>query len=176
MCNEVLTNNIGKKVMVLAPVIRGKKGEHLGVYEDLKKEGFVRAKINDLVLPLEEFPSLNKNQKHNISAVVDRLVLKDEDDLRLRLAESLETALNLSEGIVEIEFIDENEIVSFSSNFACSKCGYSVPELEPRMFSFNNPFGACEKCDGLGVIQYFDEKKIISDEELSINGLSLIHI
>ena len=117
MCNEILTNNIGKKVMVLAPVIRGKKGEHLGVYEDLKKEGFVRAKINDLVLPLEEFPSLNKNQKHNISAVVDRLILKDEDDLRLRLAESLETALNLSEGIVEIEFIDENEIVSFSSNF-----------------------------------------------------------
>ena len=92
------------------------------------------------------------------------------DSLRLRLAESLETALNLSEGIVEIEFIDENEIVSFSSNFACSKCGYSVPELEPRMFSFNNPFGACEKCDGLGVIQYFDEKKIINDEELSING------
>ena len=123
MCNEILTNNIGKKVMVLAPVIRGKKGEHLGVYEDLKKEGFVRAKINDLVLPLEEFPSLNKNQKHNISAVVDRLILKDEDDLRLRLAESLETALNLSEGIVEIEFIDDNEIVSFSSNFACSKCG-----------------------------------------------------
>ncbi len=170
MCNEILTNNIGKKVMILAPVIRGKKGEHLGVYEDLKKEGFVRAKINDLVLPLEEFPSLNKNQKHNISAVVDRLILKDEDDLRLRLAESLETALNLSEGIVEIEFIDENEIVPFSSNFACSKCGYSVPELEPRMFSFNNPFGACEKCDGLGVIQYFDEKKIINDEELSING------
>ena len=170
MCDEIIQSNIGAKIMILAPLVRGKKGEHLAIYEDLKKEGFVRVKVNDLVLPIEEFPSLNKNQKHNISAVIDRLVIKDDEDNRLRLSESIETALNLSDGLVEIEFTDEKKIISFSSSFACSKCGYSISELEPRMFSFNNPFGACEKCDGLGVIQYFDKNKIVQDEDLSINS------
>jgi excinuclease ABC subunit A len=170
ICDEIYALGHGKKIMVMAPMIRGKKGEHLGVYEDLKSEGFVRVKINNVVHSLDEFPSLNKNQKHDISAIVDRLKLEDNEDNRSRLSESIETALGLSNGLVEIEVIDEKiDILLFSSNFSCSQCGYSVSELEPRMFSFNNPFGACEKCDGLGVIQYFDAKKLIADPEATIN-------
>jgi excinuclease ABC subunit A len=170
ICDEIYLKGKGQKIMVMAPMIRGKKGEHLGIYEELKTEGFVRVKVNNVIHPLDEFPSLNKNQKHNISAIVDRLQLKQEEDNRSRLSESIETALGLSNGLVEIEILDEqNNILLFSSNFSCSQCGYSVSDLEPRMFSFNNPFGACEKCDGLGVIQYFDEKKLIADTEATIN-------
>ena len=169
ICDEIYSLGEGKKIMVMAPMVRGKKGEHLGIYEELKTEGFVRVKINNVVHPLDEFPSLNKNQKHDISAIVDRLQLKQEEDNRSRLSESIETALGLSNGLVEIEVIDDKNILLFSSNFSCSQCGYSVSDLEPRMFSFNNPFGACEKCDGLGVIQYFDEKKIIADTEATVN-------
>ena len=170
ICDEIYVLGHGKKIMVMAPMIRGKKGEHLGVYEDLKSEGFVRVKINNVVHPLDEFPSLNKNQKHDISAIVDRLKLEEDEDNRSRLSESIETALGLSNGLVEIEVIDEKiDILLFSSNFSCSQCGYSVSDLEPRMFSFNNPFGACEECDGLGVIQYFDAKKLIADPEATIN-------
>ncbi|MDA9258945.1 ATP-binding cassette domain-containing protein, partial [Gammaproteobacteria bacterium] len=169
ICDEIYSLGEGKKIMVMAPMVRGKKGEHLGIYEELKTEGFVRVKINNVVHPLDEFPSLNKNQKHDISAIVDRLQLKQEEDNRSRLSESIETALGLSSGLVEIEVIDDKNILLFSSNFSCSQCGYSVSDLEPRMFSFNNPFGACEKCDGLGVIQYFDEKKLIADTEATIN-------
>ncbi len=170
ICDEVYELGYDKKIMVMAPVVRGKKGEHLGIYEDLKAEGFVRVKINNVVYPLDEFPALNKNQKHDISAIVDRLKLQKDDDNRSRLSESIDTALGLSEGLVQIEVLDEeSEELLFSSNFSCSQCGYSVTELEPRMFSFNNPFGACEKCDGLGVIQYFDQKKLISDDSATIN-------
>ena len=170
ICDEIYSKGESQKIMVMAPMIRGKKGEHLGIYEELKTEGFVRVKINNVIHPLDEFPSLNKNQKHNISAIVDRLQLKEEEDNRSRLSESIDTALGLSNGLVEIEILDEqNNILLFSSNFSCSQCGYSVSDLEPRMFSFNNPFGACEKCDGLGVIQYFDEKKLITDTEATIN-------
>ena len=170
ICDEIYALGYDKKIMVMAPVVRGKKGEHLGVYEDLKAEGFVRVKINDVVYPLDEFPGLNKNQKHDISAIVDRLKLQKDDDNRSRLSESIDTALNLSDGLVQIEVLDEeSDLLLFSSNFSCSQCGYSVTELEPRMFSFNNPFGACEKCDGLGVIQYFDQNKLISDNSSTIN-------
>ncbi len=170
ICDEVYALGYDKKIMVMAPVVRGKKGEHLGIYEDLKAEGFVRVKINNVVYPLDEFPALNKNQKHNISAIVDRLKLQKNDDNRSRLSESIDTAIGLSEGLVQIEVLDEeSEVLLYSSNFSCSQCGYSVTELEPRMFSFNNPFGACEKCDGLGVIQYFDQKKLILDDSASIN-------
>ena len=170
ICDEVYALGYDKKIMVMAPVVRGKKGEHLGVYEDLKSEGFVRVKINNIVYPLDEFPALNKNQKHDISAIVDRLKLQKDDDNRSRLSESIDTALGLSEGLVQIEVLDdESDVLLYSSNFSCSQCGYSVTELEPRMFSFNNPFGACEKCDGLGVIQYFDKKKLISDDAATLN-------
>ena len=170
ICDEIYSLGYGKKIMIMAPIVRGKKGEHLGIYEDLKTEGFVRVKINGVVYPLDEFPALNKNQKHEISAIVDRLKLQKDDDNRSRLSESIDTALSLSDGLIQIEVLEEeSEVLLFSSNFSCSQCGYSVTELEPRMFSFNNPFGACEKCDGLGVIQYFDQKKLIADDSATIN-------
>ena len=156
--------------MILSPLVRGKKGEHLSIYEDLRKSGYVRVKVNGAIYPIEEFPELEKNKKHDISAVIDRLILKNTDDDRSRLAESIETSLMLSNGLVEIEQIDENKISLFSSNFSCSQCGYAIPELEPRMFSFNNPYGACTRCDGLGVIQYFNEKRLIQDDEVSISN------
>ena len=171
ICNDVFKMGDDSKLMILAPLIRGKKGEHNSVYEDLRKAGYVRVKVNGVVYPIEEFPELEKNKKHDISAVVDRIVLKKTEEGRSRLSESIETSLFLSDGLVEIEQMDgDKNIQLFSSNFSCSKCGYSIPELEPRMFSFNNPYGACEKCDGLGVIQYFNEKRLIQDEDVSISN------
>ena len=171
ICNDVFKMGDDSKLMILAPLIRGKKGEHNSVYEDLRKAGYVRVKVNGVVYPIEEFPELEKNKKHDIAAVVDRIVLKKTDEGRSRLSESIETSLFLSDGLVEIEQMDgDKNIQLFSSNFSCSKCGYSIPELEPRMFSFNNPYGACEKCDGLGVIQYFNEKRLIQDEDVSISN------
>ena len=172
MCDEIYKIEENTKIMILAPLIRGKKGEHLGVYEELRKEGYVRVKVDGVVYPIEEFPDLEKNKKHDISAVVDRIIIKSSDENRIRLSESIENALKLTNGIVKIESIDSNNVDQlFSSNFSCSQCGYSVAELEPRMFSFNNPHGACPKCDGLGVIQFFNEKQLIQDEDVSIaNG------
>jgi len=169
ICDEILQSRLGTKVMILSPIIRGKKGEHLSTYEDLKRNGYVRVIVNDVIYPIEEFPELEKNKKHDISVILDRLILKEGDENRSRLAESIEGALNLSGGLVEIS-INDSETDLFSSNFSCSKCGYAIPELEPRMFSFNNPYGACEKCDGLGVFQYFSENKLIEDEDVSISN------
>jgi excinuclease ABC subunit A len=154
--------------MIMAPVVRGKKGEHLAIYDDLRKSGYVRVKVNGVVYPIEEFPDLEKNKKHDISAVIDRLVIKSGNDIRSRISESIETSLLLSDGLVELEELDSKSNTLYSSNFSCSKCGYGVPELEPRMFSFNNPYGACTKCDGLGVIQFFSEKMLIPDIDVSI--------
>ena len=171
ICDEILKLKEGTKIMIMSPIVRDKKGEHLGIYEDLRKSGYVRVKVNDVVYPIEEFPSLEKNKKHNISAVIDRLVIKPGNDIRSRISESIETSLILSEGLIEVEEIDSNYVYLYSSNFSCSQCGYSIPELEPRIFSFNNPHGACPRCDGLGVIQFFSEKKLIQDDEVSIaNG------
>ena len=171
ICDEILKLKEGTKIMIMSPIIRDKKGEHLAIYEDLRKSGYVRVKVNDVVYPIEEFPSLEKNKKHNISAVIDRLVIKPGNDIRSRISESIETSFLLSEGLIEVEEIDSNYVHLYSSNFSCSQCGYSIPELEPRIFSFNNPHGACPRCDGLGVIQFFSEKKLIQDDEVSIaNG------
>ena len=171
ICDEILQLKENSKIMIMAPVIRGKKGEHLAVYEDLRKSGYVRIKVNGVVYPIEEFPDLEKNKKHDISAVIDRLVIKSDDEIRSRISESIETSLILSDGLVEVENIDSKSLNLYSSNFACSQCGYAIPELEPRMFSFNNPYGACNKCDGLGVVQFFNEKRLIQDDEVSIaNG------
>ena len=171
ICDEVLKLKENTKIMIMSPIIRDKKGEHQGIYEDLRKSGYVRVKINGKVYPIEEFPELEKNKKHNISAVIDRLVIKSDNEIRSRLSESIETSLLLSDGLVEIEEIDSNSVSIFSSNYSCSQCGYSIPELEPRIFSFNNPHGACPKCDGLGVIQFFNEKRLIQDDDVSIaNG------
>ncbi|MFL2714701.1 MAG: excinuclease ABC subunit UvrA [Gammaproteobacteria bacterium] len=171
ICDEILKLKVNSKIMIMSPVIRDKKGEHLGIYEELRKSGYVRVKVNGIVYPIEEFPDLEKNKKHNISAVIDRLVIKSGNDIRSRISESVETSLLLSDGLVEIEDMELNSLHLFSSNFSCSQCGYSIPELEPRMFSFNNPHGACPKCDGLGVIQFFNEKQLIQDTDVSIaNG------
>ena len=171
ICDEILKLKEGSKIMIMAPVVRDKKGEHLAIYDELRKSGYVRVKVNDVVYPIEEFPDLEKNKKHNISAVIDRLVIKSGNDIRSRISESVETSLLLSDGLIEIEDLDSNSMSLFSSSFSCSQCGYSIPELEPRMFSFNNPHGACPKCDGLGVIQFFNEKQLIQDEDVSIaNG------
>ena len=171
ICDEILKIKENSKIMLLAPVVRGKKGEHLAIYEDLRKSGYVRVKVNGVIYPIEEFPELEKNKKHDIAAVIDRLVIKKDDRIRSRISESIETSLQLSDGLIEIENIDSGKQMLFSSNFSCSHCGYAVPELEPRMFSFNNPYGACAKCDGLGVIQFFNEKMLIQDGDVSIaNG------
>jgi excinuclease ABC subunit A len=170
ICDEIYKLKERSKIMIMSPLVRGKKGEHIAIYEDLRKSGYVRVKVNGIIYPIEEFPELEKNKKHDISAVVDRLVLKNTDDDRSRLAESIETSLMLSSGLVEVEEIDKKNTFLFSSNFSCSQCGYAIPELEPRMFSFNNPYGACTRCDGLGVIQYFNEKRLIQDDEVSISN------
>ena len=158
----------GTKLMLLAPVVRDRKGEHLHTLEHLKRDGFIRARINGLLVDLDDAPKLDKKKKHNIDVVVDRF--KVRDDLKLRLAESFETALNLSEGIASISYMDGEEPDRlFSSKHACPICDYSLSELEPRLFSFNNPAGACPTCDGLGVKQYFDEDKVVHFPEASLS-------
>ena len=170
IANDVLKLKEGTKIMILAPVIRDKKGEHNAIYDDLRKDGYVRVKVDGKVYLIDEFPNLEKNKKHNISAVLDRLVIKKTKEQKSRLYESIESALILSNGLVEVEEIDTSKNYLFSSNFSCSQCGYSIPELEPRMFSFNNPHGACEVCDGLGVTQFFNEKRLIQDDDVSISN------
>ena len=170
ICEDVMQLETGSKIMILAPLVREKKGEHIGIFEELKKEGFLRVIVDDITYPIEEFPLLDKQKKHNISVVVDRLVIKNTDENIQRLADSIETTAKLSNGLIDIKILDaEEKTLSFSTNFACSQCGYSIAELEPRMFSFNNPVGACNKCDGLGVIQYFDQEKMVQEPDMSIN-------
>ncbi|SEG77309.1 excinuclease ABC subunit UvrA [Marinobacterium lutimaris] len=168
MVDQVLGLPEGSKLMLLAPVVQGRKGEHLHTLADLRAQGFVRARINGIVVDLDEAPSLDKNKKHNIEVVVDRF--KVRDDLQTRLAESFETALNLTDGMATVAWMDDdNEELVFSSRFACPKCGHAIHELEPRMFSFNNPHGACPSCDGLGVRQYFDPAKVVQDSSLTLS-------
>ncbi|MBT2785872.1 MULTISPECIES: excinuclease ABC subunit UvrA [unclassified Halomonas] len=167
MVDQVMNLAEGTKLMLLAPVVKGRKGEHLQLLAELRAQGFVRALVDGQVLELDDIAPLDKRKKHDISVVVDRF--KVRDDLAQRLAESFETALNLADGTAMIHFMDsERDDIAFSSRFACPVCGYSLAELEPRMFSFNNPAGACPTCDGLGVQQYFDPDKLISHPELSL--------
>ncbi|NYS61741.1 excinuclease ABC subunit UvrA [Vreelandella salicampi] len=167
MVDQVMNLVEGTKLMLLAPVIKGRKGEHLQLLAELRAQGFVRVLIDGQVLELDDIAPLDKRKKHDISVVVDRF--KVRDDIAQRLAESFETALNLADGTAMIHFMDgEHEDIAFSSRFACPVCGYSLAELEPRMFSFNNPAGACPTCEGLGVQQYFDPDKLISHPELSL--------
>ncbi|MGB2130028.1 MAG: excinuclease ABC subunit UvrA [Marinobacterium sp.] len=167
MVDQVLALPEGSKVMLLAPVIQGRKGEHLHLLDQLRSQGFVRARIDGLVVDLDDAPALDKNKKHDIEVVVDRI--KVRDDLQTRLAESFETALALTDGIARvIPMEDDLEEMVFSARFACPTCGHSIQELEPRLFSFNNPHGACPSCDGLGVKQYFDARKLIQDSSLTL--------
>ena len=170
MVDLVLGRTEEERLILLAPVIQERKGEHIQIIERLRSEGFIRARINGKIVELDNAPKLALRKKHTIEVVVDRF--KVRDDLRLRLTESFETALRLSEGtalIVTMDADESNEQL-FSSRHACNKCGYSLNELEPRLFSFNNPAGACPDCDGLGIIQYFDPNKVIQNTELSLPG------
>ena len=170
MVDLVLGRTEEERLMLLAPVIQERKGEHIQIIERLRGEGFIRARINGKIVELDNAPKLALRKKHTIEVVVDRF--KVRDDLRLRLTESFETALRLSEGtalIIAMDADESNEQL-FSSRHACNKCGYSLNELEPRLFSFNNPAGACPDCDGLGIIQYFDPNKVIQNTELSLPG------
>ena len=168
MVDQVIAVPEGLRIMVLAPVIRDRKGEHQHVFSELTANGFIRARIDGIVTDLDHPPDLDKNKKHTIEAVVDRLRVRD--DAQQRLAESFETALQLGEDIAVVSFLDaeDREDLTFSARFACPECGYSISELEPRMFSFNNPAGACTACDGLGVKQYFDADLVVADPELTL--------
>ena len=168
MVDQVIAVPEGLRIMVLAPVIRDRKGEHQHVFSELAANGFIRARIDGIVTDLDHPPDLDKNKKHTIEAVVDRLRVRD--DAQQRLAESFETALQLGEDIAVVSFLDaeDREDLTFSARFACPECGYSISELEPRMFSFNNPAGACTACDGLGVKQYFDPDLVVADPELTL--------
>ncbi len=168
MVDQVLEITEGSKLMLLAPVVQGRKGEHLHTINNLRAEGFIRARIDGIIVDLDTAPELDKNKKHDIEVVVDRF--KVRDDLQTRLSESFETALNLTDGIARVAYMDgDGEELVFSARFACPTCGHSIQELEPRLFSFNNPHGACPSCDGLGVKQYFDRSKVVHDDSLTLS-------
>lgn len=171
MVDKVLALETGRKLMLLAPVVRNRKGEHLLLLEQLRGSGFVRVRIDAAIYNIDDLPKLNPKQKHDIEAVVDRFKVKP--DMTQRLAESFETALSLSEGLAKVVSFDEaagqdSIDTLFSSLFSCSICNYSLSELEPRLFSFNSPNGACSECDGLGVSQFFDPERIIMNKKLSM--------
>lgn len=165
MVDQVLALPEGSKLMLLAPVIRERKGEHLAVFDEMRAQGFVRARVDGKLYELDEVPKLDKQKKHSIDVVVDRF--KVRADLQQRLAEAFETALSLADGIALVAPMDEDEDVEeiiFSARFACPVCGHSISELEPKLFSFNNPAGACPTCDGLGVKQFFDARRVVNGE------------
>lgn len=170
MVDQVLSLPEGERLMLLAPVVQGRKGEHVKLLQNLAAQGYIRARIDGEVCDLSDPPELELQVKHTIEVVVDRF--KVRADLQQRLAESFETALELSGGIATVVSMDNTEAAPllFSANFACSQCGYSMAELEPRLFSFNNPAGACPTCDGLGVQQFFDPERVVTNDELSLAG------
>ncbi len=171
MVDQIMALPEGSKLMMLAPVIRNRKGEHLQLFEDFKSQGFLRVRIDGVVYDLDDVPELELRTKHTVEVVVDRFKVKS--DMQQRLAESLETTLRLADDLAVIAWMDEddakaNEQILFSANYACKLCGYSLQELEPRLFSFNSPSGACPTCDGLGVEQVFDEDQVVSKPQLSL--------
>jgi excinuclease ABC subunit A len=168
--DQVQSIPVGKKIMILSPIARERKGEFKKEILDMKRKGFVRARIDGKVQSLDEEISLNKKFKHTLEIVVDRLVIKEK--MGKRLADSVETALNHGEGSIVVSIIDEEELL-FSEKFACSYCNISYPELEPRLFSFNNPQGACSKCDGLGIKMVIDPELVVPDDRLSIRDGAL---
>lgn len=165
MVDRIMSFDMGARLEILAPIIKDQKGEHKDVFEDLRKKGFIRVYINDKLVLLEDNPVLEKNERHTISVVVDRIILKD--DSRFRLSDSLETAIKLSDGVVNVKIGEE--ILVFSAKFACPTCGFSIASIEPRLFSFNAPIGACHNCNGLGITQSVDVDFLIPDPTLSIH-------
>ena len=170
MVDSVLALPEGSALMLLAPVVRDRKGEHLHILEGLRAQGFVRARIDNIVVDLDDAPALEKNKKHTIEVVIDRF--KVRADLALRLAESFETSLRLADGVAQVAFMEteqNQEELLFSARHTCVKCGYAMGDLEPRLFSFNNPAGACPSCDGLGQKSHFAADNIVLHPELSLN-------
>ena len=174
MVDQTMSLPEGSKIMLMAPVVKDRKGEHMNLFESLYAQGYVRARVDGQIVDLSEPPTLKKNFKHDIDVIVDRLVIKEGNEQRM--AESFETALELAEGVAEVlvmpsgdDDTKEQKLV-FSARYACPHCGYSLSELEPRLFSFNNPVGACTSCDGLGNKQYFDPQQIIFDEGISLSA------
>ena len=170
MVDKVIALPADTRIMVLAPIVRKRKGQHIHVFNELKPSGFIRARVNGLVCEIEYPPELEKNKKHSIDVVIDRLKIRP--GLEQRLAESFETAIQLADGLAVVSMMEGNsgeKDLVFSSLFACRKCGHSISELEPRLFSFNNPAGACSGCDGLGLKQFFDEQRVITDSSLSLS-------
>ena len=171
--NQILKIKKGTKLILLAPLIVEQKGEHLHVFEELKVQGYIRVRVNGIVVDVDDTPKLNKNKKHTIEAVIDRLELPDKakknEDLVIRLSESVENGLGLGEGVIKILDTEGRQENTFSSKMACPECGYSIPELEPRLFTFNNPSGACPECEGLGVKPYVDESKVVHEPSYSLN-------
>ncbi|MFT4676781.1 MAG: excinuclease ABC subunit A [Candidatus Azotimanducaceae bacterium] len=166
--DQVMAIPEGTGIMLLSPVVKKRKGEHLHLFSQLRSQGFVRARINGIVTDLDETPELEKNKQHTIEVVIDRFRVRP--DIQTRLADSIETAVNTSDGVVGLAYIDGDQPEkTFSARFACPECGHSIPELEPRMFSFNNPAGACQTCDGLGHKQFFNAASIIQDDSLSLS-------
>ena len=166
MVDAVLALPEDTKLMILAPLVVGRKGEHLELFDELRAQGFVRVRVDGKVHEIDALPKLDKNKKHTIEVVVDRL--KVRADVKQRLAESFETALRHADGRALAVEMDSGKEHLFSAKFACPVCGYSLPELEPRLFSFNNPMGACPNCDGLGQIKFFDPARIVAFPHLSL--------
>ena len=166
MVDRVLTLKEGTKILLLAPIVRGRKGEHKKEIEDLKKKGYQRLKINDKLYDIDDVPALNKNIKHHISVVVDRLAVRP--DIEKRLADTFETILKISDGLAYVENVDTKETITFSEKFSCPESGFTLEEIEPRLFSFNSPFGACPTCDGLGMRLVFDQDRVVPNPDLSI--------
>jgi excinuclease ABC subunit A len=169
MVDQVLSLPEGSKLMLLAPVVRDRKGEHVQLFESLRAQGYLRVRVNGTVYDLDAPPTLELRKKHNIDVVIDRF--KVRDDLQLRLAESFETALKLANGIARVAWMEgEGDELVFSANYACPHCGWALAELEPRLFSFNAPAGACPTCDGLGVEQFFDPQRVVANPSMSLAG------
>ena len=165
--DNILNNNLDKKIYILSPIVRDRKGEYKKEIEEIKRKGYQRLRIDKIIYEIDEVPNLKKNFKHNIEVLIDRLNVKE--NIKQRLSESIETALTLSDGLIYVQNLENDKIEIYSSKFACPVSGFTIEEIEPRLFSFNAPQGACEECDGLGVEKYFDERKIIPDETRSVN-------
>ena len=177
ICDQVLKTPKDLIFAILAPLVNEQKGEHLHVFEELKVQGYVRVRVNGIIVDVDDVPKLNKNKKHSIEAVIDRLKIPKEihDDFKLRLSESLENGLNLGEGLVKIlDIKGDLEEKTYSSKMACAECGYSIPELEPRLFTFNNPAGACPECEGLGIKPYVDVNKVIHEPSASLSEGAIV--
>ena len=167
MAEQILKLKDDTKIMLLSPIVQGKKGENSNLFADLKRQGFMRLRIDGVVHEINLLPKINPKKKHDIDIVIDRIKIKD--DIKQRLVDSIETALKQSDGLLKMHNLDTKEEELFSANLACPKCSYCAPKLEPKLFSFNNPYGACSECSGLGIRQYFDRRKIIVDDNLSLS-------